>query len=243
MKYTAKENLDIQEKYSPNYNNFIIKLINNTIKKYNCVSVCDFGCADGFFLKKLLEKTNKKLQVFGIDTDSDYREKCEQHNIKAYNSLYEADNNFDIIYMLNVLEHIEDDNRTLKEIYDKLNDTGIVLIYVPAFMFVYSSLDKKACHYRRYTLTELKQKMENAGFEITQIEYCNSLGIIASILYKLKDIIFNNNNGEIKIWQVKIYDIVYPISRLLDKIFLSKLFGKNIFAIAKKRINYGTTEK
>lgn len=243
MEYKAKENLDIQEKYSNNYNNFLVKILNSNIRRYNCNSILDFGCADGFFLKKLLQYNKNKINVYGIDTDVNLREECKKNNITAYESINKINTTFDMIYMFNVLEHIEDDNNALKEIIEKLNDNGVFIVYVPAFMFVYSSLDKKAQHYRRYTLKELKQKLENTGFEIKQIEYCDSLGIIASILYKLKDKILNDNNGEIKIWQVKIYDFVHPLSRLLDKLFFSKYFGKNIFAIAQKRINNGTTNK
>ncbi len=242
MEYQAKENLDIQEKYSTNYNNFIVELLHKTIQKYNCISVLDFGCADGFFLKKLIKKNNN-IKIIGLDTDCKLREKCKQNNIETFENLNEITENFDLIYTLNVLEHIKDDNSALEGIYNKLTKNGVFLVYVPAFMFVYSSLDEKAQHYRRYTLKELKQKIENAGFEIQKIEYCDSLGIIASILYKLKDKLLHDNYGEIKIWQVKIYDFLHPISRLLDKILFSRFIGKNIFAIAKKRVDYGQSNK
>ncbi len=234
--YNSKENLKIQELYSKNYNNFIIELISYAVRKYNCSYILDYGCADGFFIKKLRQKFGD-IQLEGLDTDGDFILRCEKCNIKVHELISNCGQNFDMVYMLNVLEHIENDIQALKEVYDKLKQNGVLVIYVPAFMFLYSSMDKKAGHFRRYSLKELKNIIEQAGggrFKIEKAEYCDSIGILAIILYKIKECLFKSNNGEIKVWQVKIYDFFYPLGRLLDKLFFRSFFGKNIYAVAVK---------
>src|SRR6185436_20936115 len=53
------------------------------------------------------------------------------------------DGSVDYLYTLNVLEHIEDDVAALQQLHRKLKPGGRVLIYVPAFQVLYSSMDRK----------------------------------------------------------------------------------------------------
>ncbi len=231
--YNYKEALKLLELIANNYNKFIIKLISGAIKQYNCSHILDYGCSDGFFIRELNKQINN-IQIEGLEPDNNSRIECSKANIKTYKELSDCEQTFDMIYMLSVLEHIQNDIAALKEVYNKLEKNGVLIIYVPAFMFLFSSIDRKSDHYRRYTLNELKSKIENAGFTIKEIKYCDSVGILASILYKLKEKFFGDNNGEFADWQVKIYDFLYPLNRILDKLFFSQLLGKNIYAIAVK---------
>ena len=63
----------------------------------------------------------------------------------------------DYIYSLNVLEHIEDDVMALRQWYQKLKPGGRILVYVPAFQLLYSSMDRKVGHFRRYTRRALSK--------------------------------------------------------------------------------------
>ncbi len=82
----------------------------------------------------------------------------EKHeNIKVHfcdltkdDALAFAKYDLDTIVTLDVLEHIEDDQYTLRICYDVLRPNGRLLIKVPAHMFLYGSLDKASLHFRRY---------------------------------------------------------------------------------------------
>lgn len=65
------------------------------------------------------------------------------------------DNCIDAIILLNVLEHIEDDIGTLKQIYRILKSNGILILEVPAGPHLYDAHDKICLHFRRYKLTKL----------------------------------------------------------------------------------------
>lgn len=92
----------------------------------------------------------------------------------------------DYLIMLNVLEHIEEDEKALSEAYKLLNREGILIIEVPAGKFLYDEYDKKLLHFRRYSSKEIKMKILNAGFKIESETY---LGFFCFPLFALIKII------------------------------------------------------
>ena len=231
MNYTANDNLEIM-KLAKNYNNFLIKNVIKIIRKYKYKNIVDFGCSDGFFIQELM-KFNTNSNFIGIETDETSYQKCIKNNINVFNSLDEISSQIDFLYSFNVLEHIEDDIEILNKINKKMVVNGTILIYVPAMRFLFSSMDVKTGHYRRYLKKELKNKIKLAGFKIEKIEYCDILGVFATLLYKLKDK-FKNNNGDINPICVKFYDCIFPLSYFLDKLLFSSFLGKNLLVVARK---------
>lgn len=75
------------------------------------------------------------------------------------------------LLLLDVLEHIEDDESFLRTMYCKLTSGGRVLLTVPAFQQLWSSEDDEARHYRRYRLENLKNVAQKAGFEVVYSNY------------------------------------------------------------------------
>ena len=63
MEYQAKDNLEIM-KFARNYNNFIVNLILEVIKKHSYKKVIDFGCSDGFFINLITDKVPEIKIVF-----------------------------------------------------------------------------------------------------------------------------------------------------------------------------------
>jgi len=160
-------------------------------------------------------------------------ERIRELGIVGVGCLNELDNDStDFIYTLNVLEHIETDQDVLNSLYSKIKPGGKLLIYVPAFQVLFSSMDTKVGHFRRYTRKNLATKVSKAGFEIKQNHYVDSLGFFVSILFKF----FGDSTGSISYKSVKFYDrYLFPISKFLD-IFFNGFLGKNVLLIAYKPI-------
>ena len=93
-----------------------------------------------------------------------------------------ADRRFDAIVLINVLEHIEDDDEALREVRDGLEPDGRTAVLVPAFELLYSRFDAAVGHYRRYRLPELVAKAEGAGLTVQEARYVNSAGFFAWLL-------------------------------------------------------------
>lgn len=73
--------------------------------------------------------------------------------------------------LLDVLEHIDEDEEFLHLLYKKMKERGRLLITVPAFSVLWSSEDDAARHYRRYCLRQLHSLAERVGFKIIYENY------------------------------------------------------------------------
>ncbi len=86
-----------------------------------------------------------------------------------------ADNNYDLVAILDVLEHVEADREALATISRKLKPGGRVLITVPAFPWMWSGHDEVNHHKRRYTRATLKRVIEESGMKLDMMSWFNSL--------------------------------------------------------------------
>ncbi len=84
---------------------------------------------------------------------------------------YPKDDEYKQVLLLDVLEHIENDEGFLELLYQKIDQEGLLLITVPAYQKLWSSEDDYANHYRRYTEKELNKLARDTGFEIVYSSY------------------------------------------------------------------------
>ena len=84
----------------------------------------------------------------------------------------------DAVVLINVLEHISDDEALLQTVYRTLAPAGTILLSVPALPWLFGSLDKAFDHHRRYTKPWLAEKLQNAGFRLEYLRYFNFPGVI-----------------------------------------------------------------
>lgn len=83
--------------------------------------------------------------------------------------------NYDLITLLDVLEHIDDDEATLRALGGRLSMTGRLLVTVPAVPQLWSAHDTVHHHLRRYTRDGLRQVVRRSGLRDHAIGYFNSL--------------------------------------------------------------------
>jgi SAM-dependent methyltransferase len=82
---------------------------------------------------------------------------------------------FDIITLLDVIEHLDDDAAGLRTVYRLLQPHGRLVLTVPAFDFLWSGHDIVNEHRRRYRRTSLAARLEECGFEILRMSYFNTV--------------------------------------------------------------------
>jgi len=82
---------------------------------------------------------------------------------------------FDGICAFDVLEHIEDDSRILRNMYEALRPGGFIFITVPADMRLWSAMDVYAEHKRRYSPEDLRKKLEDNRFKVIKMTYFMTL--------------------------------------------------------------------
>lgn len=136
---------------------------------------------------------------------------------------------FDTVVCLNVLEHVEDHDRALSNIHGVLVPGGRLVLLVPAFQFLYGTVDRELQHFRRYTRKELLPRMKQAGFQIETSFYMNVIGMAG---WFMNNRVFKRH--EESPGQVLLFDrMIVPIARRIEAMIPPPL-GLSLIAIGKK---------
>lgn len=86
--------------------------------------------------------------------------------------------------LFDVVEHIENDEGFMRDIYEVLRESGKVYITVPAYRFLWSIEDEEAGHYRRYTLKKVEKLLKNVGFDIEYKTYIFSFLVLPILFFR-----------------------------------------------------------
>src|SRR5437763_75765 len=136
--------------------------------------ILDIGCGTGGNLESL----TKFGKAEGVDISREALDFCRARgfeNVKegAAETLPYASESFDLVTGLDVVEHLDDDVAGLREMRRVLRPGGRLLLFVPAFMFLWGVQDDVSHHRRRYALTELNQKLQQAEMKVERASYVN----------------------------------------------------------------------
>ena len=228
--YSGARELVIDEKYLNNYKNSIVIKILKYLRSAD--KVLEFGAGVGTLAQNWEIKTGTKPEC--LEIDNSLRNILIDRGFKCYDKPGSITKTYSGIYTSNVLEHIDDDVEALRNIHAMLKPSCNLVIYVPAFMCLYSKLDASIGHYRRYHKKELFEKLRKSRFEVIDSFYVDSIGFFASLAIK-----FFGYKGRLRLGgkaSLLIYDkLIYPISEVLDALGLRYFFGKNILVAARKR--------
>lgn len=161
-------------------------LLSGLTHHYHPPRIIDVGCGTGANLT-FLEQFG---EVVGLDSSLLALSFCRQreHHLlvqASATSLPCADGSVDVITMLDVLEHLEDDVGALLELHRVLRPGGYLLVTVPAYQWLWSEHDEALHHKRRYGARELRRKVEGAGLHIVKLSYAISavLPVIAAFRF------------------------------------------------------------
>ena len=227
--YTGITELFNIDNYLTNYNLKIIEKFVNDFESRG-PKVLDFGAGIGTL--SLLYFKMTAIKPICIETDRYNQNFLTKRGFKVYGSLKKINLLFDSIFSCNVLEHIKNDQEVISNLYNNIRNDGLLFLYVPAFQFLYSEMDKKVGHVRRYEKKELIRKVKKSGFKIVYCNYADSIGFFASIIIKFLGYDTNKGIGSKK--SLIFYNKIVGISFFLDKLGLNKILGKNIVLLAKK---------
>jgi len=141
------------------------------------LDLLDVGCGAGGLLKLLSEFGT----AVGVDPEPAAVQHARKANVSVHlgslpNALpFASERRFDVITILDVLEHVEEDTASLQTLYALLRPGGVMLVTVPAFRFLWSGHDVVNEHKRRYTRRDLSDKLVATGFDIRVLSYYNTL--------------------------------------------------------------------
>lgn len=211
-----------------NYNALLIDLILRAGKGSR--RLVDFGAGIGTFSQLLRDRN---FAITCVEPDPFLADMLTSEGFTTYRDVEAIeDDSVDFFFTLNVMEHIKDDAAALEALSRKLKRGGRLLVYVPAFTCLWTSLDEKVVHYRRYRRRGLEELVRTAGLTVFQSRYVDTLGFVAALIFKFG----GNKEGDLKPFWIKHYDrFVIPLSKFLDH-FFGRLFGKNVYVICEKAL-------
>jgi len=134
--------------------------------------ILDVGCGDGLFFESL----SRFGDVEGIEPDSSlvndprWRDRIKVARIEENPEILPS-NTYDLILMLDVLEHLADDLGALKALRGSLRPEGRIVLTVPALSWLWSGHDVANEHHRRYSRRTLRRALEASGFRVETLRY------------------------------------------------------------------------
>ena len=226
--YTGLEELKSLE-YMQNYNSSIVDDSIKYSREIN--SIIDFGAGIGTMSILFRKKIN--INPLCIEIDEKNIQELKKRRLNYSKSLSKISEPVDLVFSSNVLEHIKDDFTVLKVIKEKLKNNGILFLYLPANMILWTKLDEMVGHYRRYEMKKIRSLCKKAGFNIVKIHYADFLGFFTTLIWKLFNS-FVKKTLPSKSALIFYDKYIFPLSRLMDKVGFRFLIGKNIIIVAKK---------
>lgn len=182
------------------------------------VTLSDYNPGYCEWLKKkfaLHEKVKAILQIDLLHTDfsNQYREMKEK---------------FDSIFLLNVIEHLQDDTTAIRNCSQLLKSGGHLIILAPAGKWLYCKLDKELGHYKRYTRDEIEKLFVNEKYTILKSHYFNFTGIWGWFFFGkiLRKRLLGN--------EMAAFNTIVPVAKWLDKLIFKKA-GLSVIVAGKKK--------
>ncbi|MBI5901335.1 MAG: class I SAM-dependent methyltransferase [Rhodocyclales bacterium] len=152
------------------------KLIGTSVP--NTATILEIGCGTGGNLPMLAEFG----QVCGIESDPTARAiaASQQPKIEILSgalpdALPLGNRKFDLICLLDVLEHVEADGNALRVSRSHLAPGGRLILTVPAYQWMYGPHDVVHHHFRRYNARSVRRLAEASAFKVRYVGYFNTL--------------------------------------------------------------------
>lgn len=241
--YTVMFNIEDHYWWYVGLRELILSFIDDFNNRKKNSQILDAGCGTG----KILENC-KAYKIYGIDFSEEAIKYCKLRKLDkvvkgSICRLPFKNESFDLVISLDVLYHkdVEDDVQTLKELYHVMNKEGILLLNLPAYNFLRSRHDQVFHTRRRYTVKDLRAKVEAAGFEIQKITYRNTflfpIAFAKRIMERIVPVDPDKAESDLKPLPRVLNGILAQFLFLENKLIRFGLrfpFGLSIYCIAKK---------
>jgi SAM-dependent methyltransferase len=153
------------------------RLIERVVQPTKKARILEVGCGTGHNLSML--KGFGRVEASELDRSArslaNKRLPGKVKSAKLPDLSMFARNSYDLIALLDVLEHVLDDLASLRAIHMRLKPGGALLLTVPANAWMWSAHDAAHHHFRRYSRNQLEELFLRAGLEVQLLSYFNTL--------------------------------------------------------------------
>ncbi len=225
------------------------KLLTWVMKKYFpfAESFLEVGCGTGYVLSGLsltfsgIRYTGADIFTSGLKFAASRAPQAEFMQMDARRIPF--NNEFDVIGAFDMIEHVDEDEQVLSQMYKALRPGGGIIITVPQHEWLWSAADDQGFHKRRYTRTILGEKVTKNGFEVIRMISFMSLLLPVIILLRWRYLFYSKKaieksvKKEIKINSVLnyLFGVICKLETQMIKTGFSFPAGGSLLCIAKKR--------
>jgi SAM-dependent methyltransferase len=147
-------------------------------------------------------------------------------------------NSFDAAVAGDTLQTVSDDVAALRELRRVLKDGATLCLTVPAYPSLWGEKDEARGHHRRYTASELRRKVNNAGFEVTRVSYVVAVGFFPAAVERVGKSIFTktitrHEGDRVARWADAAMVALLDCERFLIR-YINLPFGTRVICWARK---------
>lgn len=150
---------------------FVVDALDRSSPPEGWKRALDIGCGPGLFLEVLKDFAR---EVEGLEPDPSLAAVAEARHrvhVQPFDQTFRPVVTYDLITMLDVLEHLPEPVAALRHVGKLLDDAGSLVLTVPAHPLLWTSHDELNHHYRRYTRRALALELEEAGLRVTDARH------------------------------------------------------------------------
>lgn len=200
----------------------------------------DVGVGNAILIKYF---QTQGYEISGVELSqqliNNYKKQKKLQHIKIKNgdiTVLQGNDQYDYVLCCDVLEHIKDDKKAIKNLWSFVKPRGSLIISVPAHPYLFGERDLLLGHFRRYDKQELlKLTTYLTSYKVSLLTYWNIFGYFTyycfeKILHKKINEDFRYKKGIINQIMVWVIDLLFKLEKKLPKI----PFGLSIIIIIKK---------
>jgi 2-polyprenyl-3-methyl-5-hydroxy-6-metoxy-1,4-benzoquinol methylase len=149
--------------------------------------ILDVGCGDGL----LFDCLGRFGEVYGVESDHHTIAPNSPHRprifLQKFDDTFQPVQKFDLILMLDVLEHLPDPEAALQHARSLLSPKGRLLMTVPALNALWTSHDDINHHYIRYDRRSFRRLADAAGVQLLNLRYFFHWTCPVKLLIRLRE--------------------------------------------------------
>jgi SAM-dependent methyltransferase len=198
----------------------------------------EVGCGTGLVQFQLENKYNIDIDGFDLNNEALVNNISKKSNKFCYDiheQRIEFENKYDVIFLMDVIEHIEDEERFIEALKFMLKPDGYILVNVPALQIFYSIYDIKVGHIRRYSFTQLRNVFASKGFSVFTWTYWG-FNLILFLLIRKLYLFFIDESKIVEKGisaNTRLSNLFFRLLTILE-IIPQRLIGSSLFVIFKK---------
>jgi 2-polyprenyl-3-methyl-5-hydroxy-6-metoxy-1,4-benzoquinol methylase len=202
----------------------------------------DIGCGQGVFRSQL-----ENVTPWIVDAADIIRKPLTEHfHKRGVTYLYNIhdqhpkfENFYDIVFLMDVIEHIEDPEKFLSSVAFHLKKNGLLAVNVPALNWLWSRFDAAQGHFRRYSIGNLQRTLEIAGYSILDIRYW---GMSMVPLLSIRKLLANKAKSDEEVLRSgftppspALNAALYSCLKLENSLMKAPPFGTSVMAVCRLR--------